>query len=341
MATLRTLLTASLRKIGVIPHSSAVPDWMLQQAKTALNYKLDEWNADSFTMYNTMIRDFPLVAGKGCYTLGPNGDFNIDANDIVRMSALNSISPAPAPTEHILFSADFTTYSDGVLTGMAATEFDSDYSTGIWGNWPSNAPLYYGDPWPEYWYGSTVPEFTDQGYISGGRAYFDNSTLYPGLPVPLFIPLDILNNGVRVTIKYIPVATQPVNPYYRSVPNLLISCITNDVGGQYSNAEVFYSSPPENNWLRDYSDYDWDGFEDEYELGQPIWGAVEHTLVYTISSAGRLGLTLDGVPLGPQTLVPWFDGYEPLFESYVWIGDGGEGESINSFGYTFVEVVAL
>lgn len=88
MATLRDLLTASLRKIGVIPHNAVPPAWMLEQAKNALNYKLDEWNADSFTMYNTKMEDFSFLQGQSCYTLGPGGEFDTPDVDLRRMSVL-------------------------------------------------------------------------------------------------------------------------------------------------------------------------------------------------------------------------------------------------------------
>jgi hypothetical protein len=88
MATFRDIATDSLRKLGVIPHSSVAQDWMLQQALQTVNFMLDSWNADSFVIYTPIREVFPLVSGEGCYSIGPGGDFDTPNRNVKMVSAL-------------------------------------------------------------------------------------------------------------------------------------------------------------------------------------------------------------------------------------------------------------
>ncbi len=251
------------------------------------------------------------------------------------------IGPAPVPPTPPLFEVDFTQLSNGTLGGKLAQDYNPTYANAQFGTWPAGAPLYSGNPWPVDWNGYTLAQMTDQFYVSSGRLYSDGTGNGVGLPIPLYIPLSILNTGVRITAKYIPVGTEPGSPFYRLVPNLKLSCIRT-IGGNYSNGEIFYDDQPAQEWFTDYSDLNFVG-SNSYNIGQPLWDNTEHTIVWEISSAGRLALTLDGNPLGNQTLEPWFNGYEPQYESYAFIGNQffSDGDTINSFGYTYLLIEEL
>jgi hypothetical protein len=247
------------------------------------------------------------------------------------------IGPVPAPPTPPLFLADFTTFSNGTMGGKAATDYNATYSSGTFGVWPSGAPLYSGDPWPTYWNGDTVSALTNSWYISSGKAYQDGTYMGEGLMLPLYVPLSIMNTGIRITAKFVPVGSPPSSPFDLLMPNLRLYAIRN-IGGSFGNGELFYNTSTQ---FRDYSDLVWAG-SDIYTVPE-LWDGVEHTIIWEMSAAGRLALTLDGNPLGNQTLEPWFSGYEPSYESYVAISTQylSDGDTIGSFGYTYIKVEEL
>lgn len=256
----------------------------------------------------------------------------------LRNVTLGIAAPPPPPPASPLFEADFTLLSNGALFGKFAQDYNSSYANATFGTWPSGAPLYGGEPWPVDWYSETLSGFYASWYINGGRLYSDDNNVYPGIFLPLYIPKSILDTGVRITVKYIPVGTDPGDPLNKIAPTIGLYGVRT-ISGSVSNGEILYQDSGDQQWFLDYSDLDFNG-SSNYDLGQPLWDNTEHTLVWEMSSAGRLGLTIDGNPLGNQTLEPWYTGYEPQYESYVWIGNtyGTSGDSIGSFGYTYVKV---
>lgn len=249
------------------------------------------------------------------------------------------IGTVPAPPPSPLFLADFTTFSNGVMSGKSATAYNSTYSTGVFGNWPSGAPLYSGNPWPVDWFGETLSATTGSWYISSGKAYQDGTNNSYGLMLPLYVPLSIMNTGIRVTAKYIPLGSEPANPFNLLMPNLRIFAIRN-TGGNFGNGELFYMNSYTDEFT-DYSDLAWVG-SNNYTVPD-FWNGTEHTIIWEMSAAGRLALTIDGNPMGNQTLEPWFSGYEPSYESYVAISTQylGDEDTIGSFGYTYIKVEEL
>lgn len=255
---------------------------------------------------------------------------NISARNVI-------IGTVPTPPAPPLFEADFSSFSNGIMTGKSATDYNATYSSGVFGTWPSGAPLYSGTPWPEDRLGDTVTATTNAWYINSGKAYQDGLVDTYGLMLPLYVPLSIMNTGVKITAKFIPLGTAPVPPFDLLMPNLRLYAIRT-IPGQFGNGEIFYNSIDE---FVDFSDLDWNG-NTSYTVPD-LWDGVEHTIVWEMSSAGRLALTLDGNPLGNQTLEPWFSGSAPIAESYIAISTQylGEADTINSFGYTSIKVEEL
>lgn len=76
-------ITEALKEIGALAIGEVPTADEAQDALTVLNLMLDMWRTESLMIYNIIPNVFPLVAGKGMYTLGTGGDFNIPRPDTI------------------------------------------------------------------------------------------------------------------------------------------------------------------------------------------------------------------------------------------------------------------
>lgn len=75
MSTLRELLTASLRLLGVVQADVAPHDADLVVATTSLTALIDAWSATRLNIYSISPTYYPMTPSKKDYTLGPGGDW--------------------------------------------------------------------------------------------------------------------------------------------------------------------------------------------------------------------------------------------------------------------------
>lgn len=68
-----TIITQSLRKMGVYAPSEALTDSDAQQGLESLNDMLDGWSNDSLSCFAVLEQTFTLTPGVGTYTIGPGG----------------------------------------------------------------------------------------------------------------------------------------------------------------------------------------------------------------------------------------------------------------------------
>lgn len=76
MATVRELITSSLRVISVVQKSEPITADEAQDALEVLNDLLASWANDSLMIYARTWETFNLVPGQLKYTIGAGGDFN-------------------------------------------------------------------------------------------------------------------------------------------------------------------------------------------------------------------------------------------------------------------------
>jgi len=76
MATVRELITSSLRVLTVVQKSEAPTADEMQDALEVLNDLLASWANDSLLVYSRTWEDFALVPGQLSYSIGTGGDFN-------------------------------------------------------------------------------------------------------------------------------------------------------------------------------------------------------------------------------------------------------------------------
>lgn len=87
--TVRDLITASLRKLGVIASGENPSASEASDALDALNGMIDSWKTERLMVVAVLPQVFPLVAGQLSYTMGPGGNFDTDWPQ--RIDAVNLI----------------------------------------------------------------------------------------------------------------------------------------------------------------------------------------------------------------------------------------------------------
>lgn len=74
--TVQDIIEAQLRGIGVLDSSEAADASMITNAIQANNIMLDSWSAQNLMIRAATEESFPLIVGKGSYTIGVGGEFN-------------------------------------------------------------------------------------------------------------------------------------------------------------------------------------------------------------------------------------------------------------------------
>lgn len=90
MSTLRELITSSYRLLGNVQAGAAPAPDDMEIGVEALNSLIDGWSTQRLTIHTITPYDFVLVPGKGSYTLGPGGDWNV-----VRPMTIEEASVSP------------------------------------------------------------------------------------------------------------------------------------------------------------------------------------------------------------------------------------------------------
>jgi hypothetical protein len=94
--TVRDLISASLRDLGVLASGESLQPADGQDALLTLNNLLDSWSTNSLFVYDRVNRIFTLATSKQTYTLGTGGDFN--APRPIFIEKANWVDPAQNPT---------------------------------------------------------------------------------------------------------------------------------------------------------------------------------------------------------------------------------------------------
>lgn len=74
--TVRDLIRASMRKLGVISAGEQPSAQEAADGLEALNALLESWNTERLFVFSIVPRQYNLVAGKQTYTIGPGGEFD-------------------------------------------------------------------------------------------------------------------------------------------------------------------------------------------------------------------------------------------------------------------------
>ena len=262
------------------------------------------------------------------------GEFMVASiRNVSLRSVIVSANPPP------LFEVNFSLFSNGSLNGKNAQQFTAAYANSEFGTWPASAPLYSGDPWPTWWFGPAIPDFTSSWYISGGKLYENGTSNYPGALFPIYIPFSLLSNTIRFTVKFVAVTPKPGSFPENSILPYIIPMPT--ASGDQKTAEIFIDNDtsPYNILNNTTSDFDYGVNPSNFQIPE-VWDGLEHTMVWEINSVGQNLLTYDGVPYGLQN-PPWQIGNVPTSETYFGLGTTLIGDTINSFGYTYAKIESL
>ena len=71
------LITAAMKRIGVLDASEAPTGQEANDGLERLNDLIDGWGTERLTMYTSLRTTWPLVSGQAAYTVGAGGDVNI------------------------------------------------------------------------------------------------------------------------------------------------------------------------------------------------------------------------------------------------------------------------
>lgn len=90
------LISGSMRLLGVLASGEAPSSSEATDALSALNDMIDTWSNESLLIPNKVREVFPLVAGKGSYTMGPAGDFNTSRPMKIEKALVQLVSSNPS-----------------------------------------------------------------------------------------------------------------------------------------------------------------------------------------------------------------------------------------------------
>jgi len=100
MATIRDLITGSLRLINVVQQNETPSADDMQVSFEAFNNMLSSWSTEKLYIFSMNPYEFSFVPNKRVYTLGPGGDWNITRPmEIISLYVryVNVVGPGPAP----------------------------------------------------------------------------------------------------------------------------------------------------------------------------------------------------------------------------------------------------
>ena len=77
MATIRELITGSLRLLNVVQANEVPTAEDMDISLTSMNAMLDSWSTESLAIFLSTKYNFPTIAGQKEYTLGSGGDWDV------------------------------------------------------------------------------------------------------------------------------------------------------------------------------------------------------------------------------------------------------------------------
>ena len=104
MATIRDLITGSLRLINVVQANETPSADDMNVSFEALNSMIQSWSNDRLYIYSINPHEFAFVPNQNKYTLGPGGDWNITRpmevlSMYVRYPNVDGLGPAPTTVD--------------------------------------------------------------------------------------------------------------------------------------------------------------------------------------------------------------------------------------------------
>lgn len=121
--TVRDLIKGSLRLIGALATGETPPAEETSDALMVLNEMIASWSTENLFIPAQTKEVFPLVAGKGSYTMGPGGDFDttrpIDIRQV--MVQENAASPAYELPVEIITVDEFARITAKSTTGSISS----------------------------------------------------------------------------------------------------------------------------------------------------------------------------------------------------------------------------
>lgn len=119
--TVRDLIKASLRKLGILASGEEPSAAEAQDALTALNAMIASWRTSSLIAYAVLPETFAFVAGKKSYTMGPGGDWNTDRPIRVDKVQMTYTATSPQPLNLGIEIIDLDQYQNLVVPDTTST----------------------------------------------------------------------------------------------------------------------------------------------------------------------------------------------------------------------------
>ena len=130
-ATIRNLVTAAFRELGVAPLSGDLPAPLASLGLSTLNRVLDSWNAQHPAAFADLYSTFTLSANTNPHTIGPSG-------------ATWTLTQRPVEILSLSVSPDGTVWVPIRL--ITREEYDAHTVPGLTSAYPSEA--FYNPTWP-------------------------------------------------------------------------------------------------------------------------------------------------------------------------------------------------
>lgn len=109
VTTANDIIKSALKRIRVLGKGDTLDDEDAQDALDILNMMLESWSLDKLYVFEEAQVNFPFVASKQDYTVGPSGDFNMPARPLRLVSAFTRSNGIDYPMHIIEAAADYDT----------------------------------------------------------------------------------------------------------------------------------------------------------------------------------------------------------------------------------------
>jgi hypothetical protein len=127
------LARQSLRTIGAIGQGVTMSANDLQLAFEAANDMIDSWAAQRLTIFQVLLKTFPLVANQGSpdnpYTIGPGGDFDVPRPTFITTATM-LVSTTSPPFKIVLDQLDDAEYGMLTIPGLLSALSEAYYYNG-------------------------------------------------------------------------------------------------------------------------------------------------------------------------------------------------------------------
>lgn len=143
--TALTIITDALLDLGVLADEEVPTASQAAGALRKLNNMIDAWGLESLLLYGDQSYVLPFTAGKGVYTIGPGGDFNISRPNVISAAyTRDSYLPPTSTFDTPLMIYTDEQWQDSPLKGQTAAW----PNWGIWFNYTYPLIQAYVNPIP-------------------------------------------------------------------------------------------------------------------------------------------------------------------------------------------------